>query len=309
MRILITGANGSLGRATVLEVQRRFPNAVCRGPERTVLDLLDSERTRDFVKEFNPTHVVHLAAKVFGIQGHRNFPLESLLTNTKIDLNLFSALASYPPKWIYYASTVATYGFPYESMPLQEQDFMKSDPHSSEYGYAQSKRHALTYLNMLKEHRGTEFVYGLMTNLYGQDDRYLDGNGHVLISLATKASIAREVGEPLSIWGDGTATRDFLSTQSASKIICDLFDQNAGILNIGSGMEVAISSLAVLVQEVFELTHGFTFTGENQGIPRRYLDIEKLRTFSRTAQTLDPMGEISTFFAQFEKSLGRSMNE
>lgn len=298
MRILVTGASGALGRSTVLELHKRFPNAELQAPGRDVFDLLDSQHVQLFIQNYKPTHVVHLAAKVFGIQGHQTFPMDSLLTNTLIDHNLFSSLALHPPEWIYYASTVAAYGYPYRTLPLIESDLLLAEPHISEFGYAQAKRFALTYLWILRRHYETKFVYGLMTNLFSKDDRYLNGNGHVLISLATKALKAKSEGTPLLIWGNGLATRDFLSTESAARIICDLFGIDAGILNIGSGQELSIKNLAAIAVEIFEIEKGYRFTGENEGITHRYSNVEQLRKLSHNAQENDSLSQIYSFFSQ-----------
>jgi GDP-L-fucose synthase len=300
MNVLITGGRGSLGQAVVREIKSMFHQAKVFEPRREDLDLLDAVATANYIEEIQPTHVIHLAAKVYGIQGHSKFPLDSLLSNTRIDLNLFSALAANPPKWVFYASTVAAYGYPFRNLPLTEVDLFSTVPHKSEYGYAQSKRFALNYLELLNEHSGTNFVYGLLTNLFGTEDRHLQGNGHVLISIAEKAKRAREIDGILEIWGDGTASRDFLSTSSAAKIICGLLDQHTGPINIGSGIEIHISELAQLAVEIFDVKKGYIFTGENQGITRRFSSIEKLIQFSPNAQHLDVLSEIENFMKELK---------
>ena len=295
MKILITGGSGSLGAATLKEIHNRFEHAEIFSPERVELDLLDKDLTSEYVAELKPTHVIHLAAKVFGIQGHMQFPTESLAVNTQIDLNLFSSLFSNPPKWIFYASTVAAYGYPFIGLPIKESEAFTGIPHESEYGYAQSKRFALTYLQILEKECQTKYTYGLFTNLFGLEDRHLEGNGHVLISLVRKAILAKKNDEPLAIWGSGGATRDFISTATAAKIICDLFDRNPGVLNIGSGVEISIKSIADMITEEFSLKNGYIFTGEKEGISRRFLDIHKLSQFSETALEMDSLEEIRAF--------------
>ena len=111
MRVWITGGSGSLGSSVLSEFSACFPNAKVLAPTHKDLDLLDARKVHEFVKEFKPTHIVHLAAKVFGIQGHLNFPMESIIQNTQIDLSIFGAVKESPPDWFFYASTVAAYGW------------------------------------------------------------------------------------------------------------------------------------------------------------------------------------------------------
>lgn len=249
-------------------------------PARSELNLEDHIAVGNFVQKNKPSHVFHLAAKVYGIAGHNENPQGSLLTNTCIDNAVFSALFDAPPQWIYYASTVAAYGYPYLSLPLKENDFLNGNPHSSEAGYAISKRFALNYLEILKREFGTKFVYGLTTNLFGSGDQFLEGRGHVVISLLEKAKRARAEGTELEVWGTGSASRDFLSTSDAARLIVSTMDQDVGSLNIASGQEILISELAELLVSAFGIKKGYRFIGINEGITNRVCSVEKLKALS-----------------------------
>jgi GDP-L-fucose synthase len=299
MRVWITGGSGSLGSQVVSKFLAQFPSAEIQAPSRNELDLHNANNVYTFVQNFQPTHIVHLAAKVYGIQGHATFPLESIIKNTLIDLSIFEAIKDAPPKWFFYASTVAAYGYPYEQIPLNEKSLLNRPPHQSEFGYAQSKRFALYLLELLKQQSDTNYVYGLLTNMFGQEDRFLDGNGHVLISLAEKAKMAKRDGTGLALWGSEKMSRDFLSTKSAAQIITELVDLDLGILNIGSGRETKIQEVAKIIVEVFDLENGYSFNGENVGVVNRFSDTRKLQKHSATASNLDTLGEIREFYSKY----------
>ena len=299
MKVLITGGSGSLGKSVVETFLSTFPNAEILCPKRNELNLQDKLETLTFIEKFKPTHVVHLAAKVLGIKGHQSNPQESFYANSEMDLNLFSALSAHPPEWVFYASTVAGYGHPYRSMPLKESFFLEGQPHLSEYGYAQAKRFGLTQVRFLQKHHGTKIVYGVLTNQFGLNDRYLAGNGHVLISLATKALIAKKEKKILEIWGTPKTSRDFISVESTANIIAELVDKDLDVINIASGIEITIGEVANLVVEVFELEKGFIFTGQLEGVDQRVSDTQKLREVSTTSLNLDPVSDIRTFFKKF----------
>lgn len=294
MKIWVTGAAGSLGSALVSSLAFQFPGAEILAPNRSNLDLSAPKEVLEFVEKKRPTHVFHLAAKVYGIGGHESDPTGSLLTNTLIDYSVFNALLRFPPIWIYYSSTVAAYGYPYVRLPLIESDLLSGDPHLSEYGYAMAKRHALSYLNALERHHGVKFVYGLTTNLYGSGDRFLEGKGHVVISLMERAKESLRNNSRLDVWGTGNATRDFLSVDDAANILIELIDAHTETLNIASGVEISIRSLAALMVESFDLRKGFEFTGEQEGITRRYCDISKLKVYSKVAQRVDPFNSLKS---------------
>jgi GDP-L-fucose synthase len=289
MKIWVTGGNGSLGTALVSTLTLQFPDVEIYAPPRTDLDLSDPKEVLDFVTKTRPTHIFHLAAKVYGIRGHSSDPMGSLLANTLIDYSVFNALLKFPPVWVYYSSTVAAYGYPYVRLPLKESDWLSGEPHSSEYGYGMAKRHAFSYLRSLEKNHEVKFVYGLTTNLFGNGDRFLNGKGHVVISLLERAKESLRNDSGLEVWGTGMATRDFLSVDDAARIIIELIDVHAELLNIASGTEISIRTLAEVVVENFGISKGLSFTGDQEGITQRWCDISKLRTYSEAILKVDSL--------------------
>jgi len=303
VKIWVTGAAGSLGQELVKTLEVSHPGAILLAPSRTELDLSDKAAVREFVSLNHPTHVFHLAAKVFGIAGHKEQPSSSLIENTLIDYSVFSALIEFPPEWVYYSSTVAAYGYPYKNLPLSEDDWLSENPHESEMGYAFSKRHGLSYLELLHSTSGTKFVYGLTTNLFGSGDRFLEGRGHVVISLLKKAAKSVGTDTPLEVWGDGTASRDFLSTKTASRLMIDLIDMHAGVVNVASGQEIYIKEIAIDIANEFGLIKGVEFIGINQGITRRVCSIEKLASLVDSTKEINSKDELLQEIKAYRKSM------
>jgi GDP-L-fucose synthase len=303
VKIWVTGATGSLGQELVKTLGVSHPNAILLAPSRAELDLSDKEAVREYVSMNHPTHVYHLAAKVFGIAGHKEQPSSSLIENTLIDYSVFSALVEFPPRWVYYSSTVAAYGYPYKNLPLSEDDWLSANPHESEMGYAFSKRHGLSYLEILHSTNGTKFVYGLTTNLFGSGDRFLEGRGHVVISLLEKAAKNVDTHTPLEVWGDGTASRDFLSTKTASRLMIDLIDKHAGIVNVASGQEIYIKEIAKEIAKEFGLIAGVEFIGINQGITRRVCSIEKMASLVYPSIEINSKDELLQEIKAYRKSM------
>ena len=303
MKIWVTGAAGSLGYELVNTLGVSHPDAILLAPSRAELDLSDKESVREYVSLNHPTHVFHLAAKVFGIGGHKEQPSSSLIENTLIDYSVFSALIEFPPEWVYYSSTVAAYGYPYKKLPLSEDDWLSGNPHENEMGYAFSKRHGLSYLEVLQSTNGTKFVYGLTTNLFGSGDRFLEGRGHVVISLLEKAAKNVDTDTPLEVWGNGTASRDFLSTKTASRLLIDLIDTHAGVVNVASGQEIYIKEIAVEIAREFGLNKGVEFVGFNQGVTRRVCSIKKLASLIDSAHKINSKDELLQEIRAYRKSI------
>jgi GDP-L-fucose synthase len=301
MKIWVTGASGSLGNALVSNLSA-MSGVTLLAPNRHELDLEDVKAVTDYVRRNQPSHIFHLAAKVFGVAGHKENPQTSLLVNSRIDNAVFSALSTHPPKWVYYSSSVAAYGYPYSKLPLEESDFLKGQPHESELGYALSKRFSLAYLEMLKQEHGVKIAYGLTTNLFGSGDLFHQGRGHVIISLLEKAKVARISGSHLEVWGHGRASRDFLSTADAAKAIISLLDIDAGVINIASGCEIDISEIAQYVVEIFGIKKGHKFVGVNEGILNRVCSTKKIKSYFKDFDKIDSRMSLLSEIRNFELS-------
>lgn len=279
--ILVTGATGLLGRALVRHLNSEGATQLLT-PGRSELDLTNRDAVIEYFILHGPKTVYHLAALVFGLGGNSKNQLRSLSENGLVNDNLFSACAAHPPEHMFFAGTVAAYPFPYKTMPLIENEFFDGLPHRGEFGYAMAKRNAYAYLEILSKETHMKFTYGVLTNLYGPGDRFDIENGHVVPSLIAKAHNACRSGLPLKVWGDGSATRDFMFIDDAARAIhhCVLSHGKSGgneLVNISSGEEVSIGYLAQCVATQFEgLKLEFDTSGA-VGVPKRVIDNSRLK--------------------------------
>ncbi len=274
---LITGSKGVLGTALINALKNEgFKNILA--PKRCEMDLLDPTSTQAYFERHRPQIIAHLASCVFGLAGNMRYQMLSAVENTAINNNIFASIQKYPVKKFFYAGTVASYPYPYRSIPLMEESFFEGLPHYGEFGYAMAKRHAYTYLQILSEEIGLHYTYGIFTNLYGPNDRFDLENGHVVPSLIAKAYQASRSGKELVVWGDGTAERDFLHAEDAAKAILLCLDQNTEnrLINISSGVGVSIGQIAQVIAKIARVKN-LTFAMDKPvGIPRRIVDNSQL---------------------------------
>lgn len=152
-KILVTGGRGLLGASLVRRIRESF-QCVVMTPSRQELDLLNGNSVSEYLNNSMPDYVFHLAAYVNGLGGNIANPIDSLEINDRINLNLLSAINfSSSVKKVFFAGTVASYGYPFERLPLVEGDIFKGEPHIGEYGYAASKRHAYAYLSLIRSEK------------------------------------------------------------------------------------------------------------------------------------------------------------
>lgn len=275
MKLLVTGGHGLLGSALRNLAKDKFE---VLAPKRSELDLEDGSRLEKYLKTHKPDYCIHAAAAVYGLGGHKLHPNKALLVNSKIDINLISALHKTSISKFIYIGTVASYGYPYKGNELQEQDFFTGVPHVGEYGYAMAKRFGYDLTNSLSE-VGTKTSYAVMTNMFGPNDNFNSATGHVIPSLISRAVDASEAGGPLTVWGRPTDTRDFMfSNAAAGRLLQILSEESISLVNIGSGIERSISSVVQSIASHLGISEIEYSPNYISSISHRVLDISLLES-------------------------------
>ena len=105
---------------------------------------------------------------------------------------------------------------------------------------------------------------------------------------------AKEKGEKeIEIWGDGTATREFLYVEDCAEAIVAAMEKydSGQPINIGSGREISIEALVNEVAYITGYKGGIVYdSAKPNGQPRRQLDVSKAKeAFGWESST--PLGE------------------
>ena len=282
--VLVTGGWGMLGKALCNSLrQSGFVNVLA--PRRSELDLLDNQATVRYIHNTQPKYVFHLASLVFGLLGNARNQVRSLAENTMLNHNIIIAAAESGVRKFFFAGSVASYPYPFPSLPLQEDMIWAGAPHHGEYGYAHAKRHALAYLDLLSREAGLDYVYGLITNLYGPEDRFDEQNGHVIPSLIKKVYAAKQEKTDFSVWGDGSATRDFMYVDDAADAMLAVMDRASGVINISSGHSISIRmAVEALIKAAEFRGHLDWQTDKPVGVPVRSVSNARLLATGFTPQ-------------------------
>lgn len=294
-RVWVTGGQGLLGGALCRLLSRHGVEYIA--PTRFDLDLLDSDAVKSFVAREKPDVVIHLASKVFGLKGNLENQFDVLSTNTRLNDSVFSSLINSTVKRLFFAGTVAAYPFPYQGLPLTEDQLFFGEPHCGEYGYAASKIHAYSYLKILQDYFGIECTFGAFTNLYGPGDRFDTESGHVIPSLIKKAFSAAVEGKGLSVWGRPDTTRDFLYVDDAASAIIRLCDSPGGIYNISTGCETSMKDVVNHITVIAGLLKPPEWQSDMPvGIPHRVVSCNRLMDLGWSPEVSLKEGLQRTYF-------------
>jgi len=173
--------------------------------------------------------------------------------------------------------------------------------------YAVAKIAGITMCRSYNRQYGTGFLAAMPTNLYGPNDNFDLETSHVLPALLRKfheariSQVRREKSDERSnasrddkvvIWGTGEPKREFLHVDDladACLFLMSLPDDvyfslltshiSPALLNIGSGEEVSIGELALLIKEVVGFSGELAFdTTRPDGTPRKLCDVSRLHS-------------------------------
>ncbi len=158
-----------------------------------------------------------------------------------------------------------------------------------------------------QEYKENRFVIVRLANCYGPGDNFDPASGMVVSSLIAKFCS----GNPVKVWGDGSARRDLLYSEDAAKGILLVMENvdNSWPVNLGSGTEHSIKEVADCLSKMLEIPYEFD-TSKPSGVARRYLDISCARSFGYNPQTSLAEGLLKTWvwFTKHPKEYEKRQN-
>jgi GDP-L-fucose synthase len=246
---LVTGGTGFLGQAIASLLRSEGHTVTAAGS--AMADLRSPEETHGLIGSIRPDVVVHCAVQGGGIGWMRKHPVESGIDNVRINVNLLEASHSNGVRSFVGVSSACAYP-KVCPVPFQEEDLWNGYPEPSNGSYALSKRIMMDLGRAYAEQHGFHSVFPVLANLYGPGDHLDSERAHVVADLMIRCASSPS---ELVVWGTGAASREFLYVDDAAKgVLASLSAPAATVVNIGTGIETPIASLAKMVAEAHGLS-------------------------------------------------------
>ena len=277
MTILVAGGSGLVGSAIVRELKQLNKDVI--GISSKDVDLLDRNKTFEFINNLKPAAIIDSAAKVGGIGGNNSYPVEFLSQNLQIQSNLMDAAhAAKVSKFVFLGSSCI---YPRDcAQPIKEEYLLTGALEQTNSAYAVAKIAGIELIKSYRKEYGYKWISVMPTNMYGPNDNFDLENGHVLPVLIRKFIEAKRSGiGKVILWGSGSPLREFLHVDDLAKAVLLCMDKydDSNQINVGSGQEVSIKDLADKISEAVGFNGEISWdSSKPDGTMRKVLDSSKI---------------------------------
>jgi len=245
MRVLVTGGSGLVGKHLAEHEPTWNYLSSFDG------DLRDRNTVWDIFEFYQPDAVIHLAAKVGGIQSNSSQPMDYFTDNVLINTNVVQTALDFGVRKFVGLISSCAYTDVSPSYPLQENQLFEGEPHMLNYGYGMAKRMLAAQIKIARQHLGKNFSYLIPSNLYGLYETGDISVKHFVGALMDKIIRAEEGDGIVTLFGDGTPLRQFTYAEDVANILRRVIEQDVSEnLNVSIDENLTIDQIARIAVSV-----------------------------------------------------------
>ena len=277
-KIYVAGHNGMVGSAIVRALKREgYHNLIVKNSAE--LDLTNQQLVADFFEKQQPKYVFLAAAKVGGIHANNSYRADFIHQNLMIQNNVIHSSHVCQVKKLLFLGSSCIYP-KFANQPIKESELLLGELEPTNEPYAIAKIAGIKMCQAYRDQHNDNFISVMPTNLYGPNDNYDLQNSHVLPALIRKFHEAKiNKLSNVEIWGSGSPKREFLHVDDlADACLFLMLNYNeVPFLNIGTGTDLSIKELALLIKDVVGYSGDLKFDRTKpDGTPRKLLDVSKV---------------------------------
>ena len=296
-KIYVAGHKGLVGSAIIHKLKSEgYINIATR--TRRELDLTRQAEVEHFFDVERPQYVILAAAKVGGIDANISYPAEFIYENIAIQTHLIYCSYHHNVKKLLFFGTACSY--PRQCpQPMKEEYLLSGYLEPTNEPYAVAKIAGIKMCQAYNRQYGTNFICAVPTNIYGPNDNFDLCGSHVISALIRKFHEAKAKGlASVEVWGSGRPCREFIYVDDLAEacLLLMLNYDDSEIVNVGVGEDVSIKELSLLIKKVVGYEGDIVFdTTKPDGVPKKLLDISKIRSLGWTAKTTLKDGIAKTY--------------
>ena len=277
LRVVVTGGAGFLG-SHLVECLRPQGCAEIVVPRSRDYDLVKAQAVQRLFRDARPDIVIHLAARVGGIEANRRNPGRFFYENLMMGAQLMEEARLAGVRKFVAIGTICAYP-KFTPIPFKEDDLWNGYPEETNAPYGMAKKMLLVQAQAYREQFGFPAITLLPVNLYGPRDNFDLETSHVIPAMIRKFVEARRAGQSeVVLWGSGKPTREFLFVRDAAQgilLATERYSDQAPV-NLGAGFEISIADLATLIAKGTRYNGRLVWDASRpDGQPRRCLDVSR----------------------------------
>ena len=277
-RVCVTGGAGFLGSFVQAELRVRGARQIFV-PEHPEYDLTKRDDMLRMLAVARPDVIIHLAAVVGGIGANMKNPGTYFYDNAMMGIQLIEEARVAGVGKLVALGTICAYP-KFAPIPFREEDLWNGYPEETNAPYGFAKKMMLVQLQAYRQQYGFNGIFLLPVNLYGPRDNFDLESSHVIPAMIRKMITARDSGGPVTLWGDGSPTREFLYVEDCARGIVMAAERYDGAepVNLGAGWEISIKDLAQLIAKHVGFEGEIIWDASKlNGQPRRKLDVSRAK--------------------------------
>ena len=236
MNILVTGGSGLVGK----HLQDIIPDATYISSKD--FDLTNMDRVEEMMDFYNPSVVIHLAARVGGLLDNMNHPVDYLEENILMNTNVIKACYKYDVEKVVGILSTCIYPDIVDTYPMKEEDMFNGAPPIGNFQYAMSKRCLASQIEAYNKQYEKKWSCLIPCNLYGEYDKYEEHHSHFVSALIKKI---HEAEDSIELWGTGKPLRQFMYGGDLAKVIKYVIENDVvGNFNVAPKEVYTINEMA-----------------------------------------------------------------